>query len=246
MSICEGSSTVSRNTSGTTQLSLTDQAYDRMKALLIECRLPPGSQVTEAGLSADLGFGKTPTREALARLVQQGWIRSVPGHGYRILPVTLGEVRELYEARMVVEPAAVRLAAGRLTPEIRDHLYELCEAHAALEEVADETAFVRQNREFHSAVIAATGNRLLVDLLAPLLERAERLTHLSLLVNNSTSMFVHEHRELVAALDAGDADGAERIAHDHISSGRQSAIEALLETPALQAAAIDVAGGVGE
>jgi len=235
---------VSTSTIKPAQLSLTDQAYDRLKQLLIECRLPPGSQVTEAGLSSDLGLGKTPTREALARLVQHGWIRSIPGHGYRILPVTLGEVRELYEARLAIEPAAVRLAAGRLTPEMRDHLYELCDTHPDLEDDGGETAFVRQNREFHMAVIAAAGNRLLVDLLAPLLERAERLTHLSLLVSNRSSMFIHEHRELVAALEAGDADAAERIVHEHISAGRKSAIEALLETPALQAAAIDIGGGV--
>lgn len=226
-------------------VSLTQRAYSLLKQRIIRCELAPGSGCTESELATQLGLGKTPIREALTRLAQEGWVRSIRGHGYEVRPLSLGEVRDLYGARLLIEPAAVELAAGNLDRETLERLMELCDADYDVDDPDDEDAFLQRNREFHTTVVAACGNSIVTDMIVPLLERSERLMHLGMLVRNGTAEVAHDHRELVAALDRGDGPSARTIAREHIVAGQQAAIEALLEVPSLLAAEVAVSPRTG-
>jgi DNA-binding GntR family transcriptional regulator len=72
--------------------SLADEAYAILKLLIIRCELEPGRRITEAQLVATTGIGKTPVREALARLVHENLVRNIPRHGYEVTPITLRDV----------------------------------------------------------------------------------------------------------------------------------------------------------
>jgi DNA-binding GntR family transcriptional regulator len=94
--------------------SLADEAYARIRRRIVGCELAPGAQVTEGQLVETHGIGKTPVREALQRLAQEGLVQPIRRSGYRIVPITLRDVRDLFGLRLIVEPAAAELAVGRL------------------------------------------------------------------------------------------------------------------------------------
>src|SRR4249919_508859 len=126
---------------------LTDQVRDQIRRDILHCVWRPGSEVSEGQLARRYGFGKAPVRAALHRLAQEGLVRAVPRRGYVVVPLTVRDVHDVFEFRLLLEPATVRLAVGRLTPESRQHLEGLC--HADLE---NGLAFNEANTEFHVSI----------------------------------------------------------------------------------------------
>src|ERR1700753_4105570 len=85
-------------------------AYERIRRDLLSCRFMPGSTLTEGQLMDAYGIGKSSCRVALVRLVHQGFVRAMPRRGYRVAPITLRDVEEVFELRVQLEPMAARLA----------------------------------------------------------------------------------------------------------------------------------------
>ena len=99
-------------------------AYEQIKIDIVACLLKPGEQITEGELQERYDIGKATLRAALARLSQYGLIRSEPRRGYRITPLTLRDVNEIFDTRLVVEPTAMKLGAFAMA----DHSLEISPA----------------------------------------------------------------------------------------------------------------------
>jgi DNA-binding transcriptional MocR family regulator len=93
--------------------SQSSQAYAQLRRDILTCRLEPGSRIAQAQLVERYAFGLTPIREALKRLEQEGFVRAIPRFGYRITPVTVKDVEDLYDLRQVLETGTLRLAIER-------------------------------------------------------------------------------------------------------------------------------------
>src|ERR1700719_129296 len=100
-------------------------AFDRIKRDIISCALAPGRQVTEGELASRYSLGKAPIRAALAGLCQEGLLRAIPRRGYLIAPITMRNVQDTIQLRLLLEPAAARLAAGRMADKSLRLLEEL-------------------------------------------------------------------------------------------------------------------------
>jgi DNA-binding GntR family transcriptional regulator len=218
--------------------SLADAAYARLKQDVIHCELEPGLRVSEAKLVQRTGIGKTPVREALGRLVQEGLVRNIPRHGYEVTPITLRDVQELFGLRLVVEPAAVQLAAGHVDAAQLRRLDDLCHAGYEVGDHDSAAAFLRANRELHGTIARSSSNRRLAEVVERVLDECERLFHLGLMLRNRSDEMAHEHKDLVDALIAGDAEGARRIAIEQILSAQRMVVDALLYSPSLLAAQV--------
>lgn len=210
---------------------LTDKAFHAIKRDILECRLLPGTEVTERELAARHGMGKVPLREALIRLSQEGLLQSIPRSGYRITPVTVQDVEDIFELRFLLEPAAARRAAGRIDRALLTRLNELCKAGYEPGDRTSESAFLRANRQFHVAIADASGNHRLARVLGQLLEETERLFHLGLAVRDRTEEMKHEHEDLLVALVAGDRDAAARSTIEQIESARKMVMDGILSAP---------------
>jgi DNA-binding GntR family transcriptional regulator len=105
--------------------SLAEKAYHRLRLAIVECQLAPGERLTEAAIAQRLRVGKTPAREALRRLVLEGLAGVTPRHGYTVAPITLRDVQELFDLRLLLEPAAAALAAGHREPAALSRLRKL-------------------------------------------------------------------------------------------------------------------------
>lgn len=222
-----------RGSSGRT-LRLTDSAYAAVKQDIIECVLVPGSEVTEPELGSRYGFGKAPLREALIRLVHESLIEAIPRSGYRISPVTIQDVHDIFDLRLLLEPTAARRAAGHIEAPLLTSLNELCRSGYTPGDRATESAFLRANRQFHVAIAAASGNGRLARVIERLLEETERLFHLGLAVRDRTDEMQHEHEELLRALVDGDPDAAERITVEQVTAARTMVMDGILAAPWLK------------
>jgi len=199
----------------------SDAAFAMLKAEIIACRLAPGSSFSEAPLSLRFGLAKAAARSALTRLAELRLVLPVARHGYTVAPVTVQSIRELYEVRLIAEPKAAALAAGRIdVAELRRLNVAPQRAHSAEERLA----FVAANRAFHRAIAAATGNGRLHDLLEALADEGERLVHLGLFGSgsgeNDRATADSGHQALILALEASDAIAAERAAAAHVEHAR--------------------------
>ena len=209
---------------------LNDLAYAAIKNDIISCALPPGAEIAEGLLTARYGFGKAPVRSALVRLRQDGFVVSRGRRGNIVAFVTLNDIREIYQLRLILEVAAIRLAAGRVD---RKKLMELDEAvkvgHGSSDRRTDED-FFEANREFHRYVVEASGNRRLSLMVMRLIEQHERIVHLGLTLGNRERDFLHRHDELIEALVAGDADRAAVLAEQALRGGQEKVMMALMTT----------------
>jgi len=214
---------------------LADTAYKQIKRAIIRCELEPGLQVTEEYLAGRVGVSRAAVRPALKRLYQEQLIRLATPKRYVIAPITLKQARDLYELRLLLEPVVARLAAGRIEPEQVRRLGELCQAHYHVGDRASAEAFLQANTEFHVSIARASGNDLMAEVIAGLLDRAERLNHLSHQLHDRNAAASDEHHELVDALSVGDGERAERVMARQIQDARAFVLEALSSSPSVQA-----------
>ena len=222
--------------------TLGDAAYTTLKIRIIEGQLAAGAAVSEAELALSLGLGKAPVRAALARLAQDGLIAAIARRGWRVAPVTLADVLDVFRLRRSLEPLAARLAAERgIDAALLKRLDAACRADYLPGDPASERAFLKANRAFHLAVAEASGSPRLARVLSNLLDESERALVLGLAVRNRSHEIQHEHQALIEALAAGDADAAERVAAEQIDDARDMVMAALMSTPSLLGAEIGTA-----
>lgn len=207
---------------------LADRAYERLKHDIITCALAPGTEISEPQLCTHYRLGKAPVRMALIRLAHDGLVRAIPRRGYRVTPVTLKDIHDVFELRLMLEPAAARMAAGKVdAPRLRV-LDDACRAGYQPNDSRSITRFLDANEAFHVAIAQATGNQRLATMIAQLLDQMTRLLHLGLGLRNRSQEMQHEHRTLVKALARGDRETAERISREEIEAARNMVLSAIM------------------
>lgn len=204
--------------------SVTDKAYTALRSEILSCALAPGSRIIEGEIAERLNMSKTPVKKALGMLIHEGFVEVKPRHGYRVTEITLADVQEVYQLRQILEPAAAELAATNATPEQLQGLRALVEDHSAAtyEERADKLL------RFHEILAEASGNRRLAATMASLLDEMQRLLSIGLDVEDSVTLHVGEHRELLEALLKGNHHNAREIAERQVETGRMRMFEAIL------------------
>jgi DNA-binding GntR family transcriptional regulator len=207
---------------------LTDRAYERIKHDIICCAIAPGTEISEAQLCTHYKLGKAPVRMALSRLAHDGLVRAIPRRGYMVTAITLKDIQDVFELRLMLEPAAARMAAGRVNAQRLRTLDEACRTGYQPGDVKSITRFLDAIKAFHVAIAQATGNFRLASTIEQLLDEMTRLLHLGLGLRNRSQEMQHEHRTLVKALLRGDGGTAERLARDQIESTRNMVLSAIL------------------
>lgn len=198
--------------------SLRDEAYEVIKSRIIMCAFRPGEVLSEAAVSASLGLGRTPVRQAFDRLMRDGLVEVLPRKGIVVRPISQDELHDMVEVRLLNEGLCARLAAARIEPR---HLAILDANVAAGRRAAaerDVATLMALDRGFHTTISAAAGNPVLGEILKNLHERAQRVWYVSLRAPEHHQRVVDEHAAIVAALAAHDADAAEAAVRAHIRS----------------------------
>ena len=206
--------------------SSSERAYTALKRRIVRCELEPGFEFSEATVSDLLELGRTPVREALSRLVHEGLVQVRARQGYRVNPISLADVRHVFELRLILEPAAAELAVRHSSSEHLAALHTL--AHAARRDDPDEAdQYLSDHLAFHVALAERSGNPRLAKAVSDLLIEMERMLRLSL--RHEREAPGEEHHQLYEALVAGDASAARAATVLQIERSRERVVRALMD-----------------
>ncbi len=209
--------------------SLAEQAYLRLRHEILTCILSPGQVVSERELARQYDVSKTPIREALSQVCHDGLMQRLPGRGYMVAPITIKDVRDLFDLRLILETTAAERAAQHSSAARITVLKEMASVSYCLDDPESHLLFLKTNRNFHLTLAEAAGNRRLVKTMEGLMVEMDRLFHLGLRLRDSSEEMKQEHQEVVAALEIGDVEGAKDTIGRQIMSSRDRILEAIMQ-----------------
>ncbi len=204
-------------------LSLTDQVYFKIKDLMFKQQLVPGQKLQHEYLSEKLGVSTTPVREAVNRLVQEGYVRSVARKGYYLNEITIDEADELYSFREILEVYAVE-KASTIKDEalIKDLKANAKKYHQAVQKPISMER-LQVDEQFHLRIAEACQNRFIKNALAGIFERL--ILKRSLEGFPQRGKMVHrEHELIVDCIVKQNAARAKDLMGQHIREGRENLI----------------------
>jgi DNA-binding GntR family transcriptional regulator len=206
--------------------ALVDTLLSQIRAMTIDFRLKPGERINEGALSAQLKASRTPLREALNRLVAEGFLTAEAGRGFFCRSYGIAEVHNLYQLRQAIERFAASLVAADPPAQA------LAELEAFLDRTADGASMSLEDRlacdeYFHETLAGLAGNGELLRALKIINARISFFRWVDL--GHRRSRTQAEHRVILARIAAGEGEAASRLIDDHISRRRDEIASALKE-----------------
>jgi DNA-binding GntR family transcriptional regulator len=210
-------------------------AYDRLREAILALELGPGSTLTERALESRLETSRTTVRAALARLENEGLVNR-DGRGYQVAPLDLLEIKRACDWREVIETAAARATIARLNQnQASDSELETLErqlSHVTASEPLE--TYMRDATDFHINLARLAANPFMTRALEDVLTRLARARWFEAGSTNGLERADREHRNILKAIQARDADAAEQEIKAHLARSRDRLLNALLESSQLQ------------
>ena len=206
--------------------SLEEQVTATLESEILTGTLASGTALTEQSLSVRLGVSRTPIRAALHTLAEEGLIDLVPNRGAVVVGVTREDLIDIYKIRMRLEGLASALAAERISREDLATLRESVELAEFYISRNDTEHLKELDTQFHAIIYRASGNRMLNKTLSELHRNIISYRKMSLSVPGRLERSVGEHREILKAIEAGDAERADSLTCAHVAA----ALENMLTT----------------
>ncbi|MBI4922723.1 MAG: GntR family transcriptional regulator [Devosia nanyangense] len=215
--------------------------YDALRHAILNLDLKPGAPVDEVSLAGQFQMSRSPIREALVRLASDGLVTTLPNRNTIVSVIDFVGLPVYFEALALMYRVTTRSAAVHRTEEhmvaVRSHQA----AFAAAVKRRDAIAMITSNRDFHVAIAEAGGNQYFTAFFTRLLDEGRRILRLyyQSFGDKLPKQYVAEHDSIVSAIDAGDADLADRLAAAHAAQivqqirsyiGRETAAHVELET----------------
>lgn len=203
-------------------VSLREVAYEAIKHRIITCNLKPGEVLSEGALSDELNIGRTPVHQAIGRLASDGLIEVIPRKGIMVTPISLHEIFDIIDIRVINEAYCVRLAATLADHEDIKKLETNLDNMWQAAKSRNIEAMMTLDREFHGLLSASSRNSLLPDIMGNLHDRSTRLWFISLRSNEHHTRVCEQHAAVIEGIKAHDADAAEKSIREHIEAFREN------------------------
>lgn len=208
--------------------NISDALAVTVRNMIVDGRLPAGQRINEVHLSRALGVSRTPLREALARLVQEGALTARPRIGYSVRPLTVEEFEQIYDIRPMLDPEALRLA-GLPSPAL---LEELRAINREIETTRDADAVIALDDAWHLKLIGACPNKVLIELIEQIIRRTRRYEVALMRARRSVLNATFDHNRITAALKRRDLPGACEALRKNLQTGREPILAWLNEREA--------------
>lgn len=203
--------------------SLTAEAYTRIRADILACRLAPGQKLVIADLCTEFAFSLGAVREALARLTSEGLVVSEPRKGFRVAPITEAELRDITRVRATIESLCLENAIqnGDLRWETNIVATQFELSKLSLQDPADPArvseAWAEAHKRFHEALVAACDSPWLLRLRELLFIQSERYRRVSVPLDRAKRDLVSEHRDIADAAVSRDVAKATAAIRAHLA-----------------------------
>ncbi len=197
---------------------LADRAYAELRDRIVTLRIAPGAPIDEDALGAELEMGRTPVREAIKRLALENLVTVFPRRGTFASEINITDLAYISDVRSQLEGHAAYRAAQRITEAERVELAGLLQELADSEGSEDLSELMSVDTRVHRFIYRCAGNPYLEDTLARYFNLSLRIWYL--VIDRLPHLFarVHEHEDVLRAIDAGDADAARDILAEHIAT----------------------------
>ncbi len=205
------------------RVSVTSQIVETVRAAILGGELGPGRPLRELELARRLEVSRGSVREALIRLEAEGLVESRPGAGSFVIRLSAEDVAEIYHLRRLLEEEAVRLATGRAGAERLGRLRELADEMIEAGERDDVRTILELNPGFHGLIWRCSGNGRLVELLERYYNQVSLYLAASMHLQTHAQRMetVREHRQIVDAMERGDAEEAVAVMRRHLEEAER-------------------------
>ena len=207
--------------------TLNQRVYSQLREMILSGALEGGTQIEERQLAEEMGVSRTPLREAIGQLSNEGIIEYRPYRGNYVRTFTAKQVNDLYQVRMALESLAMRLAIPKLSQE---HIHKirliLDDVQRALQN-NDMDGYNEADRRFHKAILDISGNETLKEALGRLAAQIQMVRVIANQDHDVVESTARERPRILAALEARDADEAARLMEEHIDGVRRAVVAQL-------------------
>ncbi|WP_288823143.1 GntR family transcriptional regulator [uncultured Megasphaera sp.] len=212
-----------------TYRSLREVVSDALRQAIKDGRLSPGQRLREITLADTLGVSRTPIREAIRQLEQEGFVVMVPRRGTYVADISLKDIAQVFEIRGALEELAAGLAAERITTEELECLERiLVEINGYIERDEFER-IVDADVRFHDVLYQASRNQRLVDILHNLREQMLRFRSISMHYPGRLTATWEEHRQMVENIAAHNSSMARKVAKRHMENSEKTLLKGIRE-----------------
>ena len=197
-----------------------DQVSDKLRDMVYTGRLYAGQPVVEADLVRQLGVGRVPLRDALARLQSEGLVYPAPDGGLHVADFGPAELLEVCSMRVLLEPAAARYAASRGGPQLHARLRELCTEMARINRNEDSPMLDVPDYEFHVEIVKASGHSRLIRAYEASHVRilTERMRYSAASPSSSSGNLADCHERIIECIERRQPDAADAAALEHVAA----------------------------
>lgn len=198
--------------------SVSLDIYETIKAKIIHYELMPGQLLMVQQLSKDLEISRTPVREAMVRLRDDGFVEETTGRKFRVTEVTWEFIRDLYRVRIILETTAVRGAAETITKadikKLRSFISKMEKTFSA----ADFDELIETDMAFHNYILSMLGNSIVTEWMDRMYDHQQRIRYLTSGIAGRLEESIGEHKIFVESLENGDFTKAERLLREHLET----------------------------
>lgn len=195
---------------------LSEQVYRLLREAIITGVLMPGAALQEPAITAQLGISRTPVREALLRLKDDGLVQIRRQAGTCVAPIDPDRVEEGIIVRESLEPRVAQLAATRIDARTLETLTHQTERMARAAARQDSRLFIEADDLFHQTLIDASGHQHIARIIQQINAQLDRIRYLSVAEPIRAQTAIDEHHQLIAALEAGDGATCHTLLQRHL------------------------------
>jgi len=200
---------------------LRQQVYEQIKHDIMTCKLAPGEPLSENQFLERFGVSKTPIREALTSLVQDGLVEYTPNRGFMVTTVSVSDIQEIFEARIFIEAELFRLAVKKISDGEIDELEKQSRVEADVKKPEYAETFLESNRNFHIALAAAGRNSRLLWYYETLMNEAQRLFYMDISNHHQDFRWGHGHEGIIEALRNRDEEAGVTVIRETLETARK-------------------------
>ncbi len=200
---------------------LRQHIYEQIKHDIITCALSPGEPLSETQFVDRFQVSKTPIREALTSLVQDGLVEYTPNRGFMVTNVSVADIQEIFEARIFFEAEIFRLAVRKISDAQIDELEKQSQVAGDPKSPEYAETFLESNQKFHIQLAAAGGNSRLLWYYETLMNEAQRLFYMDLSLHHQDFRWGHGHEGIIRALRSRDEQGGVSAIRETLDNARK-------------------------
>jgi len=202
--------------------NLRERVYQALKEMIIIQEIPPGEKLDEDSLASQLGVSRTPVRESLYRLENEGIVKIIPRRGAFIVRHSKESINEILSVREVLEGLSAREAVSHITDATLEVLESLSEKFSESNVRVLSKEYLQADVKFHKTIIEQSKNEWLISLMNILNDHIQMLRLRTVTFQGRPEQSLSEHRRILEALKAGDPLLAESLMREHINNVRES------------------------